>query len=293
MIFAFITEHAAEHAVGLMCRVLKVSRSGYYAWRVRPPSHTEHEDALLSERIERIYRDSRGTYGAPRITAQLHSKGVRIGNKRVGRLMREQGLEGCHHRRKKVPRTTVSDPRAAPAPDLVERDFEPEATNKLWVADISYLPTWEGFDYLAFVLDAYSRRCVGWAMASHLRAELVTDALQMALGRRDPAPGLIHHSDRGSQYNSVAFGQRLAEAGAVPSMGSVADPYDNALAEAFVATLKRELVDGVSWPSRESVRNAIFEYIEVFYNRRRLHSALGYRSPAEYEKVTLREGAAA
>lgn len=145
MIFAFITEHAAEHAVGLMCRVLKVSRSGYYAWRVRPPSHTEHEDALLSERIERIHRDSRGTYGAPRITAQLHSEGVRIGNKRVGRLMREQGLEGCHHRRKKVPRTTVSGPRAAPAPDLVERDFEPEATNKLWVADISYLPTWEGY----------------------------------------------------------------------------------------------------------------------------------------------------
>lgn len=292
MIFLFITEHAAEHTIGLMCRVLKVSRSGYYAWKVRPPSAREREDTVLGEHIERIHRDSRGTYGAPRITAQLHSEGVRVGNKRVGKLMRQEGIEGCH-RRKKTPRTTLADPRAVPAPDLVGRDFAPKDRNRLWVADISYLPTWEGFDYLAFVLDAYSRRCVGWAMASHLRAELVTDALNMALGRRDPAAGLIHHSDRGSQYNSVAFGQRLAEAGAVPSMGSVADPYDNALAESFVATLKRELVDGMSWPTREGVRSAIFEYIEVFYNRRRLHSALGYRSPAEYEEVTLREGIAA
>lgn len=292
MIFLFIIEHAAEHVVGLMCRVLGVSRSGYYAWRVRPPSRKEHEDALLSERIERIHCDSRETYGAPRITAQLQAEGIQVGNKRVGRLMREQGLEGCHRRRKK-PRTTVRDPRAVPAADLVERQFTASERDHLWVADISYLPTWEGFEYLAFVLDAYSRRLVGWAMASNLRAELVTDALEMALGRRDPAPGLIHHSDRGSQYSSVAFGQRLAEAGAVPSMGSVADPYDNALAEAFVATLKRELVDGVSWPTREGVRSAIFEYIEIFYNRRRLHSALGYRSPADYEEVTLREGVAA
>ena len=293
MIFSFIETEKMEHSVGLMCRVLRVSRSGYYAWRVRRPSRRDRGDAALGARIERIHRDSRGTYGAPRVTAQLHSEGIRVGNKRVGKLMRRQGLEGAHRRRKKTPRTTIADPRVVPAPDLVERDFSPEAADTLWVADISYLPTWEGFDYLAFVLDAYSRRCVGWAMASHLRAELVTDALNMALGRRYPAAGLIHHSDRGSQYNSVAFGQRLAEAGAVPSMGSVADPYDNALAESFVATLKRELVDGMSWPTREGVRSAIFEYIEVFYNRRRLHSALGYRSPAEYEEVTLREGIAA
>ncbi len=207
--------------------------------------------------------------------------------------MRQQGLQGSYRRRKKTPRTTLADPRAVPAPDLVERDFAPDAANRLWVADISYLPTWEGFDYLAFVVDAYSRRCVGWAMADHLRAELVSDALEMALDRRDPAPGLIHHSDRGSQYTCVAFGQRLAQAGAVPSMGSVADPYDNALAESFVATLKREVVERVSWPTRGSVRSACFEYIEVFYNRRRLHSALGYKSPAEYEEGTMRDSVAA
>lgn len=293
MIFAFITAHCAQHPIGLMCRVLKVSRSGYYAWRVRPPSCKEHEDTALSSRIERIHRDSRGTYGVPRVTAQLRAEGVHVGNKRVGRLMRKQGLEGSHRRRKKRPRTTVADPRAVPAADLVQRHFTASERDRLWVADISYLPTWEGFDYLAFVLDAYSRRCVGWAMASHLRAELVTDALNMALGRRDTAPGLIHHSDRGSQYSSVAFCQRLAEAGAVPSMGSVADPYDNALAEAFVATLKREAVERASWPTRESVRSAVFEYIEVFYNRRRLHSALGYCSPAEFEEIRMADSVAA
>jgi putative transposase len=293
VIFSFIETEKVHHSVPLMCRVLGVSRSGYYAWRFQPSSVRRLSDTALNGRIERIHRDSRGIYGAPRIHAQLRAEGVRLGNKRVGRLMREVGLEGCHRRRKKTPRTTLADPRAVPAPDLVERNFAPEATNKLWVADISYLPTQEGFDYLAFVLDAYSRRCVGWAMADHLRAELVTDALEMALGRTGPAPGLIHHSDRGSQYTSVAFGQRLAEAGAVPSMGSVADPYDNALAESFVATLKRELVERVSWPTRQSVRSALFEFIEVFYNRRRLHSALGYRSPAEYEEGTMREGVAA
>lgn len=161
------------------------------------------------------------------------------------------------------------------------------------MADISYLPTWEGFEYLAFVLDAYSRRLVGWAMASHLRTGLVADALDMALWRRQPAPGLIHHSDRGSQYTSVAFGQRLTEAGAVPSMGSVADPYDNALAESFVATLKRELVDRRSWPTREAVRSAVSESIEVFYNRKRLHSALGYESPADYEEGRMERATAA
>ncbi len=236
MIFSFIETEKVHHSVPLMCRVLGVSRSGYYAWRFRPSSVRRLSDTALNGRIERIHRDSRGIYGAPRIHAQLRAEGVRVGKERVGRLMGEVGLEGCHRRRKKTPRTTLADPRAVPAPDLVERNFAPEATNKLWVADISYLPTQEGFDYLAFVVDAYSRRCVGWAMADHLRAELVTDALEMALGRTGPAPGLIHHSDRGSQYTSVAFGQRLAEAGAVPSMGSVADPYDNALAESFVAS---------------------------------------------------------
>jgi len=206
--------------------------------------------------------------------------------------MREEGLEGCHQH-KRAHRTTRRDPQAVPAPDLVERKFTPEARDRLWVADISYVPTWEGFDYLAFVLDAYSRRLVGWAMADHLKAELVTDALEMALWRRQPAPGLIHHSDQGSQYTSISFGQRLEEAGVLPSMGSVADPYDNALAESFVATLKRELLDRRSWPTREEVRTAIFEFVEVFYNRQRIHSALGYCSPADYERSTIGEGVAA
>lgn len=293
MIFSFIEIERAKHSIPLMCRVLRVSRSGYYAWRVRPPSRRECENAALTKCIGRIHRDSREIYGYPRVHAQLRSEGVRVGTKRVARLMRKAGLEGCYRRRKKTPRTTQRDPRAVPAPDLVERQFVAEAANKLWVADISYVPTWEGFDYLAFILDAYSRRLIGWAMADHLRAELVRDALRMALWRRDPAPGVIHHSDRGSQYTSISFGTSLEEAGIVPSMGSVADPYDNALAESFVATLKRELLDRRSWPTREEVRMAMFEYFEVFYNRQRIHSALGYQSPADYERSTMGEGVAA
>jgi transposase len=198
VIFSFIEAERADHSVPLMCRVLGVSRSGYYGWRERPPSGRERGDDALAERVRCIHRDSRGTYGAPRVHARLRSEGVRVGNKRVARLMREEGLQGCHHRRKKT-RTTRRDPLAAPAEDLVERRFVAQAANKLWVADISYVPTWEGFDYLAFILDAYSRRLVGWAMADHLRSELVVDALRMAVGRRDPAPGLIHHSGQGSQ----------------------------------------------------------------------------------------------
>jgi len=293
VIFSFIETERADHSVPLMCRVLRVSRSGYYAWRTRPPSGRERDDTALTERIGCIHRDSRDTYGAPRVHAQLQAEGVRVGNKRVARLMRKVGMEGCHRRRKKTPRTTLRDPHAVPAVDLVERKFVSEAANKLWVADISYVPTWEGFDYLAFVLDAYSRRLVGWAMADHLKSELVMDALEMALWRRQPAPGLIHHSDRGSQYTSISFGAKLEEAGVVPSMGSVADPYDNAMAESFVATLKRELLDRRSWPTREEVRTAIFEFAEVFYNRHRLHSALGYRSPADYEEGTMKEVVAA
>lgn len=293
MIFSFIETERAEHPIPLMCRVLRVSRSGYYAWRVRPPSAGGLRDAALTDRIRRVHRDSRGTYGYPRVHAQLRAEGVRVGNKRVARLMRKAGLEGCHRRRKKAPRTTQRDPRAVPAQDLVERKFVPEAANKLWVADISYVPTREGFDYLAFVLDAYSRSLVGWAMADHLRAELVTDALEMALWRREPAPGVIHHSDRGSQYTSVEFGQKLQEAQIVPSMGKVADPYDNALAESFVATLKRELLERRSWPTREEVRTAMFEYFEVFYNRKRIHSALGYQSPADYEEGRMERATAA
>lgn len=272
-----------------MCRVLKVSRSGYYAWRDRPPSERARADAALTERIGRVHRDSRETYGAPRVHAELRHLGIRCARKRVARLMREAGLRGCCRGRTERLRGREKVERRPAAPDLVMRNFRPEAPDRLWVADITYARSWEGWLYLAFVLDAYSRKVVGWSMANHLRTELVLDALNMAVWNRRPAPGLVHHSDRGSQYASVEFGGRLKEAGLVPSMGSVADAYDNALAEAFVATLKSELLHRHSWPTKERLRVAIFEYVEGFYNRKRRHSALGYLSPAEYEEGRMSE----
>jgi putative transposase len=244
--------------------VLKVSKSGYYDWRGRPRSATAKADAVLTERIERIHRDSRETYGAPRIHAELRALGVRCARKRVARLMRKAGLVGCGGRRRaSATRSSNSSTGHAPAaPDLVKRNFVPETPDRLWVADITYARSWEGWLYLAFVLDAFSRRVVGWSMANHLRAELVLDALNMAIHNRRPAPGLVHHSDRGSQYTSVKFGKRLKEAELLPSMGSIADAFDNALAESFISTLKRELLRRHSWPSRENVRVGIFEYIE-------------------------------
>jgi putative transposase len=242
----------------------------------------------------RIHTDSCQTYGAPRIHFELRTLGVRCARKRVARLMRQAGLFGCGGRRRKA-RTTLrsrTEP-IPPAPDLVKRNFTPEAPDRLWVSDITYVRTWEGWLYLSFVLDAYSRRIVGWSMASHLKTDLVLDAVNMAIYNRRPAPGLIHHSDRGSQYTSVEFGSRLKEAGLLPSMGSVADAYDNSMAESFVSTLKRELIRRHSWPSRQMARTAIFEYIETFYNLRRRHSALGSLSPREYEEVRLRGGAVA
>jgi putative transposase len=205
--------------------------------------------------------------------------------------MRKAELKGCLRGRKK--RTTNRDGNAKPAPDLLRRNFTAKAPNRLWLADITYIKTEEGFVYLSFVLDAYSRRLVGWSMATHLRAELVVDALEMAIWRRKPAKGLIHHSDQGVQYTSLSFGKRLEEAGIVASMGSVGTAYDNAMAESFVATLKIELLYREHWPSREAVRIAIFEYLESFYNRQRLHSALGYMSPVDYEEGTMKESTAA
>jgi len=288
VIYALVEAQKANHKVSTMCRVLRVSKSGYYGWRHRPPSARAKADATLAERIERVHRDSRETYGAPRVHAELRSLGVRCGRKRVARLMRKAGLVGCGGRRRKV-RTTRpgTAERVSAVPDLVKRNFAPEAPNRLWVADITYARSWEGWLYLAFVLDAYSRKVVGWSMANHLRTELVLDALNMAIHNRRPAAGLVHHSDRGSQYTSVEFGGRLKEAGLVPSMGSVADAYDNALAESFISTLKRELLHRHSWPSKESVRAGIFEYIECFYNPRRRHSSLGQMSPTEYEQARM------
>jgi putative transposase len=294
VIYTFIEAQKANHRISRMCRALKVSKSGYYGGRDRAPSARARADALLTGEIVRIHRDSRETYGAPRIHFELRTLGVRCARKRVARLMRQAGLFGCGGRRRKA-RTTVRERTelTPPAPDLLKRDFVPEAPDRLWVADITYVRTWEGWLYLSFVLDTYSRRIVGWSMANNLRTELVLDALNMAIYTRRPPPGLIHHSDRGSQYTSVEFGGRLKEAGLLPSMGSVANAYDNSMAESFVSTLKRELVRRHSWPNRQTARTAIFEYIEGFYNTRRRHSALGHLSPSEYEEVRLRGGAVA
>jgi putative transposase len=269
------------HAVRMMCRLLGVSASGYYAWVRRPPAERARADEALGARIQAIHKRSRGTYGSPRVQAELADESVAVSRKRVARLMRVAGLEGVSRRHRFA--TTVRDRQARPAPDLVERNFTAAGPDQLWVADITYIPTWSGFLYLAVVLDAWSRRVVGWAMATHLRTELVLEALDMALCQRRPA-GVIHHSDQGSQYTSIAFGQRCRQAGVRPSMGSIGDCFDNALCESFFATLECELLDRHRFATQTAARLAVFDFLEGWYNPHRRHSALGYLSPAEYEK---------
>ena len=237
---------------------------------------------MLTEKIRAVHKQSKGTYGAPRIHAELRDEGIAVGCKRVARLMQAAGLQGVS--RRKGPKTTIRDQSARPAPDLVDRDFTVEAPNQLWVADITYVPTWTGFLYLAVVLDAFSRRVVGWSMANHLRTELVLAALEMALTQRKPEE-VIHHSDQGSQYTSIAFGQRCQIAGVRPSMGSVGDCYDNALCESFFATLECELIDRESFATHAEARMAVFSFIEGWYNPHRRHSALDYKSPIAYEET--------
>jgi putative transposase len=288
-IFRFIDAEKASYPVTALCRMLGVSKSGYYAWRSRPPSERRRRDALLIEKIRQIHSRSRETYGYPRVHAQLRSLGVKCGRRRVARLMRAEGLWGCVRGKKR--RTTRRDPRAAPAPDLLCGAFVAAQPNRVWLADITYIPTREGFLYLAFILDTHSRRIVGWSMDSHMRTELVVDALEMAVWSRKPSAGLVHHSDRGVQYTAISFGKRLEEVGIAPSMGRTGTALDNAMAESFIATLKTELVHRRRFPDREVARSAIFEYLEGFYNRRRLHSALSYQSPMSYEEATM-EGVA-
>jgi putative transposase len=276
--------HQAVHAVRTMARVLGVSPSGYYAWRTRPASPRATADAALAARIATIHAHSRGTYGERRVEFDLIELDIHVGRKRIARLMRAQGLAGVS--RRKSTRTTRRDLNARPAPDLVDRDFTAPGPDQLWVADITYIPTWAGFLYLAVVLDAWSRRIVGWAMASHLRTELVLDALNMALTQRRPG-NVIHHSDQGCQYTSFAFGRRCATMGVRPSMGSVGDAYDNAMCESFFATLECELLDRQRFPTQAAARLAVFEYIEGWYNPHRRHSALDYRSPVNYERSQL------
>ena len=277
-----MTAHQAVHPIVTMCRVLGVSPSGYYAWRERPLSKRERADVKLSAEIHAIHRESRGTYGVPRIHAELAERGIHVGRKRVARLMRGAGLQGVS--RRKTFRTTVRDETARPAPDLVERQFTAVGPDQLWVADITYVPTWAGFLYLAVVVDAWSRRVIGWAMETHLHTELVLAALNMAVAQRQPAD-VIHHSDQGCQYTSVAFGKRCAEAGVRPSMGSVGDAYDNALCESFFATLECELLDRHRCRTQVEARLALFDFIEGWYNPRRRHSALDYRSPMIFERT--------
>lgn len=281
-VFRFVERERASYPVATMCRVLGVSPSGYWAWSKRPPSARARADAELTETIRAIHVDSRGTYGMPRVHAELRETGTHCSRKRVARLMRTAGLEGVHRRRST--RTTIRDRDAATAPDLVEREFSASRPDTLWVADITYVPTWAGFLYVAVVIDVFSRRVVGWSMAGHLRTELILDALDMAISRRRPGEGLVHHSDRGTQYTSIAFGRRCREAGIALSMGSTGDAYDNAMAESFFASLETELIDRHSWRTRADARLAVFDYIEAFYNPRRRHSAIGYLSPAEFER---------
>jgi putative transposase len=287
-VFRFIAAEKATYPVSLLCRLLGVSRSGFHAWERRPPSQRSLADARLSVRIGEIHGRSRESYGARRVHLDLREEGIRVGRKRVERLMRTAGLSGYVKRRRY--KTTIRVPGVRVANDLVERDFNPAAPNRLWASDIKYVPTWQGTLYLASVIDCYSRRVVGWSMRDQMPAELVVDALEMAINRRRPTGKLIHHSDQGSQYVALIFGQRLRKAGIAQSMGSKGDCYDNAVCESFHATLEKELLRRRSFRSKHEARSAIFDWIESWYNRERRHSRLGYRSPAQYERDHERTG---
>jgi len=276
-----VKANQAMHAVATMCRVLEVSTSGYYEWRNRKPSKRAQEDAELTELICAIHAMSHGTYGSPNIHSELADRGWKIGRKRVARLMKAAQLQGVT--RRKSTWTTRRSTSSRPAPDLVDRDFTADRPNKLWVADITYVPTWAGFLYLAVVIDVWSRRVVGWAMADHLRTELVMDAFDMAITTRRPTD-VIHHSDQGCQYTSIAFGKRCQELGVRPSMGSVGDCYDNALCESFFATLECELIDRFTFRTKRDARLAVFRWIEAWYNQRRRHSKIGRMSPVNFER---------
>lgn len=265
-----------------MCKHLQVSASGYYEWRSRSPCVSQLANAALCAQITQIHQASDATYGAPRVHAQLRHMGQRVNLKRVERLMRVMGLQGVSRRRGFVV-TTKRNPSDRPAPDLVQRCFEADDINQLWVADMTYIPTWQGFLYLAVVIDVCSRKVVGWAFGTRMTADLVIAALNMALHTRKPGQ-VIHHSDQGSQYTSVAFGKRCEQMKVRPSMGSVGDAYDNAMAESFFATLECELIERRSWPTKAQARLDIFSWIESWYNPQRLHSGLGYLSPAEFER---------
>ena len=276
---------AKTAGVHTFCRVLGVAPSGYYDWLRRAPSERKVANVVLSERIRQVHKDSDETYGMPRIRAELREAGQKVSRKRVARLMREARIRGVS-RRRGFTVTTERDARQRPAPDLVNRRFRADAPDQLWVADMTYIPTWTGFLYLAIVLDAFSRKVVGWAMGERMTADLVIAALNMALHTRRP-DAVIHHSDQGSQYTSVAFGRRCKEMGVRPSMGTVGDAYDNAMAESFFASLEGELIERSTFQSKAQARMAVFTWIEGWYNPRRRHNGLGYLSPLNFERSTL------
>jgi putative transposase len=293
MTFQLIDKERAHHAVSRLCSVLNVTRQGYWAWKHRPASCRQREDERLKLRILEAWNESDQTYGAPRLHAELRlAAGVRVGKKRVARLMRELEIQGVSRRRGGV-RTTTPDTKAGPAPDLVNRDFTAAKPDQTWVADVTYVPTHQGWLFLAAVMDLYSRKIVGWSMREDLEAPLVVDAISMAIARRKPKPGLVHHSDRGSQYTSIAMGRTLRDSKIMASMGSKGDPWDNACAESCISTIKNELVKRRTFRTRDQARLALFRYIESFYNPLRRHSSLQMLSPDEYERRYLEDNATA
>lgn len=275
----------------LMCQTLKISSSAWYAWKNRPESKRKQSDRLLLEKIKRSHKESRGTYGSPRITFDLKEQGEIINRKRVARLMRENGIAGSPEPKWRV--TTDSNHDMPVAPNLLSRNFRVEAPDQVWVGDITYIWTYRGWSYLATVIDLFSRRLVGWALEDNMRSGLVEKALKMAIRQRSAEPGLIFHSDRGSQYTGEGYQKLLQDFGILPSMSRKGDCWDNAVAESFFATIKRELINRAIWINQKNLRSAVYEYVEVFYNRKRRHSTNGNLNPAEYERIYFNNAAVA
>lgn len=290
MKFAFIHAEKAFFPIAALCRLLGVTRQGYYAFVKRPPSARTERERLLRERLRALHAESRGTYGSPRLHVSLQREGMRVGKSRVERALRSMGLQGRSRRRWRT--TTRANPAHPVVGNALDRDFSASKPNERWVTDISYVWTDEGWCYLAVIIDLFSRAVVGWALDTTLSTKLPLAALDMAIRRRRPSSGLLHHSDRGCQYTSAEYRAALAELGVTVSMSRKGNCWDNAVAESFFATLKSELVYGRTWPARFELRAALFEYIEVFYNRQRLHSAIGYMSPADLERTHAIEAAA-
>lgn len=285
MRYRSIDRHRRLYPVGMMCWALRVSRSGYYAWRVRPESDRDKRDRELTRMIRRIHTQSKGTYGSPRVCAELKSEGLHYGRHKVARLMRMAGLKGCPKRRYKV--TTQSDPSHPVAENLIKQDFTAESADRRWASDITYISTQQGWLYLAVVMDLYSRRIVGWSMDRWNSRHWVVGALSMALGRRNPEADLIHHSDRGAQYTSDDFRDELDRNGIQCSMSARGNCYDNSVVESFFGLLKRECVNRIRFRTRDEARAVVFEYIECFYNRKRRHGYLGNISPEQFENQTV------